>query len=49
MPLSVCIGGGGGQSVKYSQLTLRYVSFLMRFIGLQMFLVMKMCARDLGG
>lgn len=39
----------GGKSMKYSQLTRRYVSFLMRFTGLQMFLVMKMCVGDLGG
>lgn len=51
----VCVCGFRGQpmqrgwSVEYSQLTLRYVSFLMRFTGLQMFLVMKMCVRDLGG
>lgn len=43
---SLCIRG---QSVEYSQLTLRYVSFLMRFTGLQMFLLMKMCVGDLGG
>lgn len=43
--LCVCRGPA---YVKSSQLTLGYVSFLMRFTGLQMFLVMKMCVRDLG-
>lgn len=37
------------QSLRNSQLTLRYVRFLMRFIGAQMFLVMKMCDGVVGG